>query len=337
MAKECVFLDSLEQHIIYKKLEDPAFAEVEHEGGWYVRVPQKELNQIKAANTTATIISPFSFLFLQYKKSAKESALWILVLENHLYLVTFKEDRALFARSYDLHDKEIGELITEFLHDFYATDESFFIEEIEIFYEDGMLYEDPDLEDRLLLPVSYTKLDKEKVCSDPNLSKYFFQVQPNAPVRIGISKKFVFGVGGTILLFLLVSDLYLRYKADKYDTMTRDLVQYQVELANSNNEYQSKILKIERIRPAVDQLRNSNEVLASKIRDLFDLVPDDIYLTKFLLKDGGLYIEGVAKSKKSFLGELHKKLAQVYPKSSYKLQRTKDGYKFMASYEEVAG
>jgi hypothetical protein len=119
--------------------------------------------------------------------------------------------------------------------------------------------------------------------------------------------------------------------------MTKDLVHYQVELANSNNEYQSKILKIERIRSTVDRLRNDNELLASKIRDLFDLVPDDIYLTKFLLKKGGLYIEGVAKSRESFLKRLHRKLVQSYPKSSYKLERTKEGYRFIASYEEVAG
>ncbi len=335
MGKKCVFLDTLEQSIAYKKLEDPAFAEVEHEEGWYVRVPQKELNHIKAAHTTATIVSPYSFLYLQAKKSQKEPVLWILALEHHLYLVTFKDGKALFAKNYNLDDRQLAQIITEYLHDFYATEESFFIEEIEVFYDEGSLYEDPDLSERLLLPVFYTKFDEEKVCLDPNISKYYFQIQHKEPVRIGINKRFVFGVGGIILVLLIVTDIYLRYKTNKYDTMTKDLVKYQVQLANSNNEYQSKMLKIDQIRPIVVQLQDGNEMVGTKIRSLFDLVPDDIYLTNFLLKENALYLEGVAKSKGSFLEYLHKKLVQSYPKNSYKLKPTKEGYRFMAHYEEV--
>ncbi len=335
-TRKCIFLDSKNQQITYKSFDDPAFVEVEHEDGWYLRVPQKDLNQIRAAHTTASILSPFSFLYLKYKEKSQEGVLWCFIFDDEAFFATFKDGKPIFTKIIDeLHEYNLEDLITGFLHQFYDQEESYFIERIEIFYEEGSIYEDPDLEDRLLLPIGFNKIDTDQICQNPAVSKYFFTIKKNSGMTIGMNKKFVMVVGVAVLALLLLYDLFLKYQTHTYTQKIHQLVDSQMHSAEQNNEYQSKILRIERIKPIIMQLRDRNELLATKLKNLFDLVPDTVYLTKFELNERALHIEGVAKDRRAFLLGLNKKLATIYKQGSYDLKRTKGGYRFVATYEEV--
>ncbi|MRJ02669.1 MAG: hypothetical protein GXO19_03715 [Epsilonproteobacteria bacterium] len=337
MAKECIILDLPQQEIDYQSVQDGTFVEVEHEDGWYVRIPKSKIDQLLDLYSDVAIISPYSLLYVEYKRRREEGALWVYVHREHIYFATFLQGRLLsyqaLRSSYD-NDLESG--IKAFLSDFYRGDESYFVERIEIFHSGGGFYEDPDLGDRLLLPVFFHQIEPEKVCSDLDLSRYLFPVgrRERSTVSLGINRRFVVGVGLGILLLLAAYDLYLRYQSHSYEEKIKEMISQQSQLANETNQYQSKILQIGIIKPIIVRIGDRNEVLESKLKSLFDLVPDDTYLTYFALYDHKLVIEGVSKSKKSFLDSLHRRLIEVYPKGEYKIKRERDGYHFKALYEE---
>ena len=336
MEKGCLLLDTNQQQITYKSFDEETFIEVEHEDGWYIRVPIKEINQIKAANTTTSIISPYSFLYVHYKEDQKDSTLWGAILHEHIFLVIFKDSKPIFFKisAYESQN-EVQEVIEHFIRDFFEQENSFFIERIKLYYERGAYYEDPDLSEELMLPIEFTQIDYEKICINPKITHYYFpsKKEPGG-IRLGINKRFVLGVGFSVILFLLGYDFYLRYQIDRYDEKIKGLVQTQVELANENNEYQSKMLKVSMIKPQISQILGKNELLEQKIRSIFDLVPDDTYLIDFVLRPKELQLSGVSRYKESFLQNLHKKLTHVYDRASFELINTGIGYYFRAIYKE---
>ena len=336
MEKGCLLLDTNQQQVTYKSFDEESLVEVKHDDGWFVRVPVKEINQIKAANTTTSILSPYSFLYVRYKEDPKDGTLWGAILHDHIFLVVFKDGKPIFFRisAYESQN-EVQEAIERFIREFFEQENSFFIERIKLFYESGAYYEDPDLAEELMLPVEFVQIDYEKVCTNPNVTHYFFPAKKEpGGVRIGISKRFVFGVGFAVILFLLGYDFYLRYQIDKYNNKIKELVQSQVELANENNEYKSNMLKVSMIKPQITQILGKNELLEQKIRSIFDLVPADTYLTDFVLEPKKLQISGVSRHKESFLQKLHKKLAHFYDQADYELKNTGTGYHFQATYKE---
>jgi len=337
VEKSCAFLDSLEQKIADRPLEDESlYTQIAHEG-WYIRIPLKELNAIRAANATLSLLSPYSFLYLQYRKKKDEAALWGVVLRDRLFLATFKESRPIFVESFTISSPhEVASVIEEFIRRFYSSPKSYFIERVELYYENGDFYEDPEIHERLMLPVEFHRIDCKKLEGDKELQNYLIAPhKKGAVVTIGISKYFVLAVGVGVLLFLLGYDLYLRYSISRYKEEIKSLINAQVELANENNRYRSEILKIEALKPIIGSILENNDFLAQKLRDLFDLVPNDTYLTRFLLEQNALLIEGVTLNKESFLEDLHKKLAAFYQKSSYSIEKIDGGYRFKAAYKEV--
>jgi len=333
-VKNCIFLDIPDQQIVYKEISDPSFVEIVHDDGWIIRIPLKEINQIKAANTTASLLSPYTYLYYKHKEKGVNDALWILAVEDYIFLATFSDGKVVFAKAYRLDEKDLKDIIEAFLREFYELPDSYFIEHVYIYYVDDGFFNDPDLEDKIMLPVEYEKVDLEKVCQNPNLSKYFTTYKPNE-VRIGINRKFILATGLTILAGLILYDIYLRYNNYIYKNKIDEAIKKQVEVANINNNLQSRIMKLNMIKPVAMEIKDNNELISSKLKDIFNIVPDNIYLTYLQLLKNGLKIEGVAKERSSFLESIHSKLSRFYQQSGFKMRKEGKKYYFTATYKEL--
>ena len=333
-VKNCIFLDIPDQQIVYKEISDPSFVEIVHDDGWIIRIPLKEINQIKAANTTASLLSPYTYLYYKHKEKGVNDALWILAAEDYIFLATFSDGKIIFAKAYRLDDRELKETIEEFLREFYELGDSYFIERVFIYYVEDSFFKDPDLEDKILLPVEFEKVDLEKVCQNPHLSRYFATYKDNE-VRIGINRKFILATGLTILTGLILYDLYLRYSNFTFKNKIDKAIKRQVEVANLNNRLQSKIMKLNLIKPVSMEIGDNNQLISSKLKDLFEIVPDDIYFTYLNLLKDGLVIKGYTKNRASFLEHIHSKLSRFYQESSFKLKKEGKKFYFEARYKEL--
>ncbi len=327
---DCIFVDSPNQFITKKSLNDPSFVQISHDG-WFIKIPLKEINQIKAAHATSVLLSPYSFLYEQYRVIKDEHALYALALEENIFLAVFKDNEPLFTKSFNIENAiDLQKIIEQFLHQFYEKEGSFFIEKVYIFYQDSGFYEDHDLSEKLLLDVRYERIDMDKICSDTKISAYFVPFKKIE--KKSINNKFITAVGLAILLFLLGYDIYLRYSSAQLKKRLHAIIASQVATANQNNADKVEILKVNAIRPVVQRLKESNEYLSGYIHNLFELVADDTYLTKLELDRDSLIIEGVAKRKESF-EKLHKSLAKNFQKSNFTIKKRGKALYFTGVYE----
>ncbi len=330
----CVLLDSKEQFISRTKLDDDNLVEVRHDG-WYVKIPVKVINQFKASNTLSKILSPFSLLYLYYRQRGG-AKLYVAVLEEFGYFVTFEEGLALYWKIYALDGKPLGELIKEFLYDFYAQENSFFVEGIEIYrFHRGYTILEQELEDELVLPVRVYDEDLEKVCSNSEISQYFIRQKDEPKKRVVVQARFVLIVGFSIVGLLLAYDLFLRYQNDKLRKELQEAVQSQVTVGNLNNDLKSKLMLLQKVRPTLERLKEQNALLYERIKTIFDLVPSRTYLTKAEFDREMLILEGVTLHKEEVQKQIDEELKRSFQKRLLHFFRDGDAYRFKAVYEEM--
>jgi len=335
VTQRCGLLDLPEQEIGFEDLGDGSLIGIQHEG-WFLFIPRDFPR--KWPPSIEYLISPYTLLAHFYQERGLEGALWVYIHGRWAFFATFAKGRPLFARALELRDeRELEERIKEFLSTFYQQEENYFVERIEIFFEPGAIQEDRGVSERLLLPVTFHQVDLQAYCDDPDLASYRIPLREPKGATLSINPRMVLGIGGAILLLLGGYDLYLRYRIDSYQEETTRLALAQQELTQESNLYQSKILKIQQIKPIVTQIIDDNDFLETRIRALFDLVPDDTYLFSFALDGERLLLEGMSRSKESFLG-LHRQLLELYPKGEFELTRAAGGwYRFKAIYKKDRG
>ena len=331
----CIFFDSAAQAILYQKpTKSYTIALYIDQKGWFIQLNVKELNKWKAIDTTATLISPFSYLFLRYRASMQERALFILILQEHCYLVTFAKNRPQFWKIYKIKENvDIAKCIEDFLKRFYEKPESYFVEKIYIYNLNKLVTpKSGELEERLLLPITVENSSIEKACESAKGAAIDLRSLSGSFWR---RHKMLLMVGIASLLVAGVYEGYLRYMIDSYEKKLAKLVKRQVAIANQNNSYQSHLMRFKKFWPIIEELKQHNAFLASRIRSLFDLIPDDAYLTKAEIGKNALLFEGVCRSKEHLLRSLHYKLAKNFQKKRITFTKTKDGFLFQALYEEI--
>ena len=322
---ECVFFDSDAQYITKESTSDADNILLSH-GKWSLSIPQKELNAFIAAHTAHNIISPLSYLFL----IAKEPALYGMILDDYIYLATFQDGEPLFVKIIPRDEVyDLAKAIEDFLHEFYKQENSFFVEKIILYHLSDYILPD-NLEERLLLPV---QIQKEAPCIEEANRYILHSFGALQKSNYGILKK-VAGVVGVLFLLLVGYDLYLRYTASTYEQKIAKLVASQSELANKNNELQTKISWLRRMAPLIRQTKEHNSYLISFIRDIFDQIPDHSYLTfAGFLKDG-LVLEGKTQEPKE-IRQLDQVLSRSFREHRLILRRESKEYRFKAIYKQI--
>lgn len=332
--RDCVFFDNDNQFVSKKELEKSTFVHIPH-GEWYVQIPQKELNQFIAAHTTKKILSPLTFLFYIQKKSQQPNALYLLILDEYIYMTTFKDNIPFFTKIYPLDKiEDLATSIKDYLHKFYDQPESFFIEKIIIcnLKEDFILLPH-ELEEKLLLNIEVCKEGLDFLCDNSQISQYFLNVPENGK-KLRLNNRFIIMVGVGILLLLGASDIYLRYTSSQYAKKIQSLVQSQARVANFNNDIQSKLLKFQKNAPLIRTIKEHNAYVITYIKDLLDQIPSHTYLTLAEFSKDGVVLEGVSKQKKEILS-LDRRLAKTFRSHRLVIKPSNGWYTFRAIYKEM--
>ncbi len=107
-----------------------------------------------------------------------------------------------------------------------------------------------------------------------------------------------------VMLFLVVTLLlifgFTTYILLKKRSMQSEIVSLQAQTRTfhtQSEEFRQKIARIERLVQKYDTIATNNTLMKESIENLFDLVPDQITLTKAILDRNGLVLYGVTPSK----------------------------------------
>ncbi len=321
--ENCVFLDTAAQEIIVGNDAKGEKFTIEHTG-WVIAVDQKELNKIFAA-ATKPVLSPFSYLFLQYEKEKPKHTLYVLIADENIYIATFDEDLPVYWKIVPLsEEKNIEQVIEHALKEFYRQEKTYFIEKVIIYRFSNLMVVVPDeVEQKLFLEVQLVQKDYGDVCEDKDVERY-----TALPTIEKKEKSFWERNRVAILLFLLIFaglvaiDFFLKFKTKKLNEQATGYIQQQVQLANETNNYTKKMLQSQKIDPILERIKESNAQTVERIKNVFSLIPDDAYLTAAAFSKEGVQLEGVALHAAS----IKKALAKSTQKLT--LEKTKRGYRF---------
>jgi Tfp pilus assembly protein PilN len=105
-------------------------------------------------------------------------------------------------------------------------------------------------------------------------------------------------------------------------------------LKQESAKYNAQIARIKKLAAKYEAITTNNTLLKESIQNLFDLVPDQITLTKALLNRDGLILYGVTPSKDIYNYLLLAPLRSVFENSSTTFYPLKNGWWRFVSVNE---
>ena len=136
-------------------------------------------------------------------------------------------------------------------------------------------------------------------------------------------------VGFTLFIVLKKSNF-----EDDVELMRKDIAKFQKE----NRSYKKEIERIKRLEQKFESIQTHNTLLKESIQNLFDLVPDQITLTKAILKKDGLTLYGVTPSKDVYNYLLQAPLKSVFHRNDTTFYPLENGwYRFVSINEGGIG
>ena len=128
----------------------------------------------------------------------------------------------------------------------------------------------------------------------------------------------IFMLIGTYL-FLFIKDA--QFKQDKID-----IINTKYEYQKNIKEMKTKIIYIEKQNVLSQKIFTKNSVLKDSIKNLFDLVPQRITLSKAELLDDGLILYGITPNKDVYNFMLHAPLRSIFHRTYSSFYPAKNGW-----------
>jgi len=137
----------------------------------------------------------------------------------------------------------------------------------------------------------------------------------------------------TMLLIIgFVAFLFFRNGTMKEEVASMNMEMSRIERQNA--KYRAQIARIERLAAKHETIRTNNTLLKESIQNLFDLIPDQITLTKAVLDEHGLVLYGVTPSKDIYNYLLLAPLKSVFQRNSTSFYPLKNGWWRFVSVNE---
>lgn len=116
-------------------------------------------------------------------------------------------------------------------------------------------------------------------------------------------------------------------KSSSSDTMKSEIVTMNKAIENFNHE----IVQIRELKLKADEVYTTNELLKSSIKNLFDLVPDQITLTKSIMEKNRLVLYGITPTKEVYNFMLLSPLKSVFHENRTTFYSLENGwYRFVS-------
>ncbi|WP_456323723.1 hypothetical protein [Hydrogenimonas sp.] len=136
------------------------------------------------------------------------------------------------------------------------------------------------------------------------------------------------------LLLVLGFWAFMLTKKSSISKETLHLRQQTRQLKQKSQSYRAQIERIEHLAKKYETIATHNTLLKESIRNLFDLVPDQITLTKAVLDKGGLVLYGVTPSKDVYNYLLLAPLKSVFQRNVTTFYPLKNGWWRFVSVNE---
>ncbi len=337
-----VVLDSFDGAIINKP-EDGQYNRLWLDERNSLSVTKQEFKDIQKSYSSLKkpiIFSPYHILLELAKQKQSKYGLNCLIYEDHFYSmiidnnseVIYNDKRTLQNNQNQLLDQNIDELVTTIIEDiltkFYNKNSSFFIEYIDILNSANsghQLYE-LNIADTL-------KIDTRVVTVNLHQTLYNIIDKKNSMNYYEKKERKFMGYKSFISLVILVPLVlfFLNYKGSitdfKFDrswqniSMVKTITKFVDEnivknLKNIDIPYSSYITKYTgNFFKTQVGVKSYNKIIKKRIKNHFDIIPDDITLQKFFLYKNGVKIYALMKHEESFSFILKNRLQERYKKT----------------------
>lgn len=128
------------------------------------------------------------------------------------------------------------------------------------------------------------------------------------------------------LLMLFITYAFLMYKDYSFSSMKEAKYTEQQGIELHIAELKSKIAKIEEQKQLSEVIYTKNTVLKDSIKNLFDLVPVQITLSKAELLENGLILYGITPNKDIYNFMLHAPLHSIFQRTYSSFYPAQNGW-----------
>jgi len=139
-----------------------------------------------------------------------------------------------------------------------------------------------------------------------------------------------------IALGLIIFGILIHHKSSFYIKMLDNLHQQNSTAEKNVTHLQKKVMMVKMQGELVQEVKKANAVLKESIQNMFDLIPDQITLTKVVMEKKSLYLKGYTDSKASYTLLLEPPLKSIFTKTDVKFTKDKKGRMVFESYSTIA-
>lgn len=137
---------------------------------------------------------------------------------------------------------------------------------------------------------------------------------------------------GVTLTMLMVTYLFLSYKTFDFGSDMEQMYAKRLELNTSIATMNAQIAFIEKEAAKAEHVQTSNTVMKESIKNLFDLVPDRIVLSKAELASDSLVLYGVTPNKEVYEFMLQAPLRSIFHRTYSSFYPMENGwYRFVST------
>lgn len=157
-------------------------------------------------------------------------------------------------------------------------------------------------------------------------------ITPRPKRLIGTELRMVIFFFAVTIVMLVGAYLFLFYKTHDFLQERSTMAQTTDALERSTKKIEEQILYIDREAKIAEQITTDNTVMKESIRNLFDLVPDTITLSRAELDEKSLILYGTTPNKETYEYMLHAPLRSIFHRTYSSFYPIENGwYQFVST------
>jgi len=140
---------------------------------------------------------------------------------------------------------------------------------------------------------------------------------------------------GLMSVGLIGFGIYINYKSSFYIKMLEERSLSNDKLKKKVHDLKSDIQIINMQKELYDEVTSTNLLLKESVKNLFDLVPDQITLTNVIMEKDSLLLKGYAISKESYMLLLEPPLKSIFDESKVTFSTNERGFFQFVSHNSI--
>lgn len=157
-------------------------------------------------------------------------------------------------------------------------------------------------------------------------------ITPRPKRLIGTELRMVIFFFAVTIVMLVGAYLFLFYKTHDFLQERSTMAQTTDALERSTKKIEEQILYIDTEAKIAEQITTDNTVMKESIRNLFDLVPDTITLSRAELDEKSLILYGTTPNKETYEYMLHAPLRSIFHRTYSSFYPIENGwYQFVST------